>query len=104
VLNCSDIFNTHTSVTNYNLSSYYESINRLKETRVVNLTFTYRFGKSDVGKGGGMGKGKGKDEKSDKKPVKPSDEDRENNLKEKDDNDQPGGGGREGQKKEGKGM
>lgn len=102
VLNCSDIFNTRTFVTNYNLSSYYQTINRVKENRIVNLTFTYRFGKADIGKGGGMGKGKG--EKSDKKPIKPSDEDRENNLKEKDDNDQPGGGGKEGQKKEGKGM
>jgi iron complex outermembrane recepter protein len=100
ILNCSDIFNTHTSYTNYNLSSYYETINRLRETRVVNLTFTYRFGKADLGKN----EKRGKPAEDKAKPQKPDDEERDKNLKEKDDNDQPGGGGeRGGQKREGKG-
>ncbi len=104
VLNCSDIFNTHSTVTNYDLLRYSEIINRVKETRIFNINFTYRFGKSDLGKNGGKG---GKPEKAmekKNKPEKPSDEDREKNMKEGDDNDQGGGGGGErGGKKEGKG-
>ncbi len=88
VLNCSDIFKTHVFVTNYNLPYYDETINRVKETRIGNLQFTYRFGKQDLGKAGG--KQKPADEKL--KPVKPTDEDREKNMKEGDDNDQGGGG------------
>ncbi len=91
ILNCSDIFNTHSTVTNYDLARYAETINRVKETRIFNINFTYRFGKSDVGKGG---KGAKADRSMDKKPKveKPSDEDREKNMKEGDDNDQGGGG------------
>ena len=88
VLNCSDIFKTHVFVTDYSLPSYMETINRVKETRIGNITFTYRFGKSDLGKSGKKGK-------ADNKPSLP-DEDRGKNLKEGDDNDQGGGGGGQG--------
>jgi iron complex outermembrane recepter protein len=107
ILNCSDIFNTHVAVTNYNLAFYDQTINRIRETRTGNITFTYRFGKTDLGKdkpGGGAQSGEGKRSKKDKKADKPSDEDREKNLKQGDDNDQPGnGGGDKGPKKEGGG-
>ena len=102
VLNCSDIFNTHVYVINYDYPQYSETINRIRETRIGNITFTYRFGKSDVGRnfanGNGGKRGKGADAKG--KPEKPSDEDRQKNLKEGDDNDQPGGGMQNGQKKD----
>ena len=96
ILNCSDIFNTHILVTNYDLTNYSETINRVRETRIGNITFTYRFGKSDVGKNFANGNG-GKRGKGDNKgkPEKPSDEDRLKNLKEGDD-DQNGGGGMSG--------
>jgi len=98
VVNCSDVFNTHHFITNYNLATYNETINRVKETRVGNLTFTYRFGKSDIGN-------KGKHGKDEVKPLVPTDEDRTKNLKQGgDDNNsdqpagQPGGQGSGGQK------
>jgi iron complex outermembrane receptor protein len=102
ILNCSDVLNTHKTVTNYNLPYYDETINRVKETRIGNLTFTYRFGKTDLGKNAGGGK-KGKPD--DKKKLAPAtSEDRTNNMKEGDDNDQGGGGGQGGgQKKDGGG-
>lgn len=89
VINCSDIFKTHVYVINYDYYTYAETINRIRETRIGNITFTYRFGKSDVGKNFANGNG-GKRGKA--KIEKPSDEDRQKNLKDGDD-DQPGGGG-----------
>ncbi len=89
ILNCSDIFKTHVFVTNYNLPYYNETIDRVKETRIGNIQFTYRFGKQDLGKNN-AGK-HGKDDKL--KPEKPADQDREKNMKEGDDNDQGGGQG-----------
>ncbi len=94
ILNCSDVFKTHTYVTEFNLKSYTQVIDRYRETRIGNITFTYRFGKSDMGKGGpgagpGGKRGKGPEDKN--KPVKPNDEERDNNLKDK--NDDQGGGG-----------
>jgi len=50
ILNCSDIFKTHVFVTDYNLATYNETVYRLKETRIGTITFTYRFGKSDIAK------------------------------------------------------
>lgn len=94
VLNCSDVFKTRLFMTYYDLPAFSESINRVKETRIGNITFTYRFGKSDAAKngaGGNMGKRGKPDDKG--RPVKPSDEDRQKNLKDGDDNDQGGGGG-----------
>ncbi len=101
ILNCSDIFNTHVFYTDYNLAPYNETINRIRETRIGNITFTYRFGKSDPGKNFAMGNGdkQGKQTEKRSKPEKPSDEDRQKNLKDGDDNDQggtPGGGGEKG--------
>ena len=101
VLNCSDIFNTHTNVTDYNLPYYNEKINRVRETRILNLNITYRFGKSDLGKGGPGGKrGKSMD---DKKPAQPTDNDREKNLKDGDDNGDQGGGAPQGGGQKGQG-
>jgi len=83
IFNVSDIFKTHRFITDYNLSQYYETVNRVRETRVGTLTFTYRFGKSPDQKG--------KYDKGDKnKQPQPNDESRENNLK--DSNDDGGGG------------
>jgi outer membrane receptor protein involved in Fe transport len=107
ILNVSDIFNTHRQITDYNLGSSTETINRIRETRIGNLTFTYRFGKTDMGKGPGAGmgmggkRGGGPDAKQ-LKPEKPSDEDRQKNLKDGED-DQQGGGMGGGQKKDGGG-
>jgi len=85
VVNCSDIFNTHHFITDYKLAAYNETINRVKETRVGNLTFTYRFGKSDFGKTKHM----------DDKPIVPTEQDRTKNLKQGgDDNDQGGDQGK----------
>ena len=88
VLNCSDIFNTHTSFINYG----YETINRVRETRIGNITFTYRFGKTDLGKSNTDKQHK----PDDKKKLAPTDEDREKNMKQGDDNDQGGGNGGQG--------
>ncbi|MFI5196780.1 MAG: TonB-dependent receptor domain-containing protein, partial [Chitinophagales bacterium] len=94
ILNCSDVFKTHVFVTDNNLNTYNETIDRVKETRIGNITFTYRFGKSDAGKSGGPNAGKhGKTMDDKNKPPKPTDEERDKNLKEGDDNDQGGGGG-----------
>ena len=105
VLNCSDVFNTRVFLTNYDLTSYSGTINREKETRILNLTFTYRFGKSDLGKTGSKAARPEKPMEKKPKIEKPSGEDREKNLKDSDDNDQGGGGGggQGGQKREGRG-
>jgi len=87
IINCSDIFKTHQFVTIYDNPSYHETIDRVRETRIGNLTFTYRFGKSDIGSG--KGKGKPKDNGNNLQKDK---EDRENNLKGDDKDDQGGGG------------
>jgi hypothetical protein len=87
------VFKTHQFVTNYNLTTYYETIDRVKETRIGNITFTYRFGKQDLGKNAAGKRGKTEDKN---KPPKPGDEDRDKNLKEGDDSDQGGGGGQGG--------
>ncbi len=52
VLNVSDIFNTRKYTTIYDLPAYTQTTYRDRETRIGNITFTYRFGKSDI-KGGG---------------------------------------------------
>lgn len=46
VLNVSDIFNTKKYTTVYNYPTYYQTQYRDRETRVANITFTYRFGKN----------------------------------------------------------
>ena len=97
VINCSDIFKTHRFVNEFDQNQYYQTINRVKETRIGNITFTYRFGKSESGKNiaGDSGKKNKEDSKKprdDKKTTPPSSEDRGKNMKEGDDNDQGGGG------------
>ncbi len=91
VLNCSDVFKTHVFMTNYDLNTYSETINRVKETRIGNIQFTYRFGKQDMGSKGGNGGKRKSDDKM--KPEKPTEEDHGKNMKENDDNDQGGGQG-----------
>jgi len=81
VANCSDVFKTHQFINTYNLGTYSETINRVKETRVGMLTATYRFGKTSAPK----------HPAKDNKPLAPTDEDRTKNLKGGDD-DQGGGG------------
>lgn len=94
VLNCSDILKTHVFVNYYDLAYYSQTINRVKETRIGNISFTYRFGKADLGnKAGGAGKRDKKATDDKLKPVKPNDEDRGKNLKEGDGDDNNGGGG-----------
>jgi outer membrane receptor protein involved in Fe transport len=50
VLNVSDIFNTRKYSRRYDLDNYYQLTYNDRETRIANITFSYRFGKSDVGK------------------------------------------------------
>jgi len=92
VLNCSDIFNTRKYTTLYSLSNYTETYYRDRETRVGNLTFTYRFGKTDLGKNAQRGKSK-----DNPNPLLKDKEDRENNLKGDEKDDQGGGGSQGGQ-------
>ena len=109
VVNCSDIFKTHRFINEFDQNQYYQTINRVKETRVGNITFTYRFGKTDLGKNfAGDNSKKGKDDmkkpkEEGKKAEQPATEDRGKNMKEGDDNDQgggQGGNGSGGQKKQ----
>lgn len=99
IVNCSDVFKTRQFINDYSTPLYAQTINRVKETRIGNLTFTYRFGKQDMGNKGGMppgggDKGKPNGKKADtKKAEKPSETDRANNLKGNDDSDNGGGGG-----------
>ncbi len=95
VINCSDIFKTRRFINNYYLSTYDQTINRVKETRIGNISITYRFGKSDFGKNiAGEGMKRSREESRKKDDVKPNTEDRGKNMKEGDnDNDQSGGGG-----------
>jgi outer membrane receptor protein involved in Fe transport len=50
VLNVSDIFNTRKYTRNYDFGAYNQITYRDRETRVGNITFTYRFGKTDLGR------------------------------------------------------
>lgn len=57
VLNVSDIFNTRKYTRRYDLGNYYQLTYKDRETRIANITFSYRFGKSDVGKRRAQGRG-----------------------------------------------
>ena len=48
VVNVSDIFNTRKFTTLYDMPLYTQSVYRDRETRIGNISFTYRFGKSDM--------------------------------------------------------
>jgi outer membrane receptor protein involved in Fe transport len=68
-LNVSDIFNTRKYTTVYNYPTSTQTTYRDRETRIGNLTFTYRFGKSEFGKQDqpkSMGNGRKKDTKETK--------------------------------------
>jgi iron complex outermembrane receptor protein len=93
VLNVSDIFNTRKYTTEYNYTTYYLSSYRDRETRIGNISFTYRFGKDN--NGGNVAKSNnGGNKRKEKKEEKPTDKER-NNLK-SDESD--GGGGNNNQK------
>jgi outer membrane receptor protein involved in Fe transport len=81
VLNVSDIFNTRKYTTVYDLGSYSQDVYRDRETRIGNVTFTYRFGKSDLKNGNSGRRGRNN------APVPQKDR---NNLK-TDDNSEQGG-------------
>jgi iron complex outermembrane recepter protein len=88
VVNCSDVFWTRQFINDYDNTTYSQTINRVKQTRVGNLTFTYRFGKSESsGKSSGGEKGRSGKKAEKKRVEKPSDEDRGKNLKQNDDSD-----------------
>lgn len=95
VVNCSDVFKTRQFINDYNTAIYVQTVNRVKETRIGNMTFTYRFGKQDMNRGQGVGGGAGKGGKRSemRKTEKPSESDRTNNLKQNDDSDNGGNGG-----------
>jgi len=98
VVNCSDVLKTRVFVTYYDQIDNNQVINRVKETRIGNITFTYRFGKQGNANAG-VGKRRGGGDDKPKAP-RPSEEDRAKNMKENDEGDQgggqggPGGGGR----------
>ncbi|MBS1585306.1 MAG: TonB-dependent receptor [Bacteroidetes bacterium] len=92
-VNCSDIFKTRRFINEYDLAAYSQEINRIKETRIGNISFTYRFGKS--GDSGSKGPEAQKRKAKPAKDNAPVEKDRENNLKQGDD-DNGGGGGNGG--------
>lgn len=96
--NCSDIFKTHRFINDYDLSYYSQTINRVKETRIGNITVTWRFGKSDIGKNIAMDKRdmKQRPKEDTRKPAQPNTEDRGKNMKDGDGDDQGGGGAPQG--------
>jgi hypothetical protein len=47
VVNFTDIFNSRKSTNLYEFSSALQTVYRDKETRILNFTLSYRFGKSD---------------------------------------------------------
>jgi hypothetical protein len=72
-LNVSDIFNTRKYTTVYAYPASTQTTYRDRETRIGNITFTYRFGKSDFGKPEqpkGMGTGSPKKKDKDGKEAK----------------------------------
>ncbi len=94
VLNVSDIFKTHRFINEFDQAQYYQTINRVKETRIGNITFTYRFGKTDVGKNiAGDKKEMKRPKEETKKTTQPNTEDRGKNMKDGEGDDNGGGGG-----------
>ena len=95
--NCSDIFKTHRFINEYQLAGYNQTINRVKETRIGNLTITYRFGKTDFGKNIAMDKKEMKRPEKETRKTQPNTEDRGKNMKDEGGDDQGGGQGGGGQ-------
>ena len=93
VLNVSDIFNTRKYTTNYDYVTYYLQAYRDRETRIGNISFTYRFGKDQMPQVKGSNE-KQRPRKTEKKDEKPAEKER-NNLKS---DDSEGGGSGSGGK------
>lgn len=87
VLNVSDIFNTRKYTNDFDFGDYLQSSYHDRETRIGNITFSYRFGGADTKAFGGR-KRNGSNKKTDIKPDTNKDRD---NIKDKDDDS---GGGR----------
>jgi outer membrane receptor protein involved in Fe transport len=95
VMNVSDIFNSRKYTTVYTYpGAYVQSTYRDRETRIGNISFTYRFGSSDnsVPKGMDMKPDSKRGKPKEKKIEKPVEKDR-NNLK-SDESDSGSGGGK----------
>ncbi|HRO44009.1 MAG TPA: TonB dependent receptor [Flavipsychrobacter sp.] len=73
VLNISDIFNTRKYTTNYDLDFARQSIYRNRETQIGNLTFTYRFGKSEMKSNSRRGREQGGPQIKDRDNLKQGD-------------------------------
>jgi hypothetical protein len=91
VLNVSDIFNTRKYTTNYDYVTYYLSAYRDRETRIGNISFTYRFGNDQMPQAKSSG-GDKRPRKADRKEEKPTEKER-NNLKSDDSEGGNSGGG-----------
>ncbi|MFM2203071.1 MAG: hypothetical protein RLZZ605_35, partial [Bacteroidota bacterium] len=86
-LSISDILNTRKYTNIYDYSNYYQVNYRDRETRIANVTFTYRIGKSDP-KAPAYKRGRAeKSQNTEDKKVKS----RDNLMKEGDDNNEGGG-------------
>lgn len=90
VLNVSDIFNTRKYTTDFDFGQYLQTNYGDRETRIGNITFTYRFGSTDAKAFSGKRRG-GKGKSTDPTPDLNKDRD---NIKDKDDDG--GGGGNNG--------
>lgn len=86
-LSISDILNTRKYTNIYDYSNYYQVNYRDRETRIANVTFTYRIGKSDTKAPANK---RGRAEKTQNTEDKKA-KSRDNLLKEGDDNNEGGG-------------
>lgn len=89
VLNVSDIFNTRKYTNEYEFDQYFQTNYNDRETRIGNLTFTYRFGGTDAKAFGGRRRG-GKAKSNSPTPDLNKDRD---NIKDNDDDGGGSGGG-----------
>src|SRR5690606_25119740 len=90
VLNVSDIFNTRKYTTDFDFGAYLQSSYYDRETRIGNITFSYRFGSTDSRPFGGRKRG-GRGNKDESTPDTNKDRD---NIRDRDNDD--GGGGNNG--------
>jgi hypothetical protein len=90
VLNVSDIFNTRKYTTIYDYPLYTQTTYRDRETRIGNISLTYRFGKSEKQEPRGMGNAPGRKRGAKEESV-PKTKDRDN-LKTDESNDSGGQG------------
>lgn len=89
VLNVSDIFNTRKYTTDFDFGTTLQTNYNDRETRIGNISFTYRFGKTDNGQSGSR---KGRNGKSKKTEVTPDVQKDRDNIRDKDDDKGNGGG------------